>query len=114
MKTIANSEAVISHFGYWPEFADASVLRFLFEAPGVISFTVRYGDAMTGRAGEVNLRFSGVTRAELNELREQNVLDALVVSHGERLEVRLEAAYGLYGSFACDAAAVFGFRVSAP
>ncbi len=114
MKTIANSEAVISHFGYWPEFADASVVRFLFEVPGAISFTVRYGDATTGKSGEVDLRFSGVTRAEINELRGQNVLDRLVVSRGECLEVRLEAAYGLYGSFACEAAAVVDFRRNAP
>lgn len=111
---VANSEAVTSYFGYWPEFADGMVLRFLFEAPGTISLSVRYGDAKTGRIGEVDLRFERVTRAELDELREQNVIDALVLIDGSPMEVRLEAAYGLHGSFASEAAAVVDFRRIAP
>lgn len=111
---VANAESVTSHFGYWPEFSDGTVLRFLFEAPGTISLSLRYGDATTGRSGEVDLRFERVTRAELDELREQNVLDALVLSDGPPMEVRLEAAYGLHGSFVCESVSVVGFRRIAP
>lgn len=110
----ANSEAVTSHFGYWPEFADGRVLRFSFEALGTISLSLRYGDALTGRSGEVDLRFEQVTRVELDELREQNVLDALVLTNDSPRKVRLEAAYGLHGSFACESATVVDFRRSAP
>lgn len=89
---VANSDNVISHFGYWPQFADGTVFRFLYVAPGTISLSVRYGDSTTGRSGEVDLRFDRVTRAALDELREHNVLDALVLADGTPMEVRLEAA----------------------
>jgi len=111
---VANSESVTSHFGYWPEFADGTVLRFSLEAPGTISLSLRYGDAMTARSGEVDLRFERVTSAELSELREQNVLDALVLTDGSPMMVRLEAAFGLHGSFKCESAAVVDFRRIAP
>jgi hypothetical protein len=114
MNMVANSEAVTSYFGYWPEFADGTVLRFLFEAPGTISLSVRYGDATTGRSGEVDLLFERVTLAELSELREQNVIDVLVLVDGSPMEVRLDGAYGLHGSFACESAAVVDFRRIVP
>lgn len=107
---VANSEAVTSHFGYWPEFADGTVLRFALEVPGTISLSVRYADAMTGRSGEVDLLFERVTRAKLNELREQNVLDALVLIEGFPIEVRMEGAFGLHGCFACESVSVVDFR----
>lgn len=111
---VANSEPVISHFGYWPTFADGTVLRFALEAPGAIELSLRYGDSMTGRSGEVDLRFERVSRAELDELREQNVLDELALTAGSPIEVRLEAAYGLYGTFACESVSVIAFRRIAP
>ena len=106
---VSNTEEVTTHFGYWPMFADGEIVRLLFESPGFISLGIRYGDAKTKRAGVVHLRFSGVSGAQLNELREQTVLDALLVSDGRPIEVRLEAAYGVAGSFKCESAAVVDF-----
>jgi hypothetical protein len=107
---VTNAEEVTKHFGYWPEFADGRIFRFAFEAIGVISLTISYGDAMTRRSGEIDLRFTGVFEAELNELRAENVLDALRISEGQPMEVLLEAAYGLDGSFRCESASVVEFR----
>lgn len=106
---VANSESVVSHFGYWPTFADGTVLRFSLDS-GDIELSVRYGDSATRKVGEVDLRFKDVSVVELDELREQNILDLLELKDDSPIRVRLEAAYGLYGSFACKSVSVAGFR----
>ena len=37
----------------------------------------------------------------LNELRTENVVDEIIIREGAKIEVSIEAAYGLCGSFSC-------------
>lgn len=98
---IANSSGVIAHFGYWPLFCDAKVEGFSFSRPGTLKLSVRYIDADQSKKATIDLLFSGITNMELNELRAENVVDEIIIREGEEIEVSIEAAYGLCGSFSC-------------
>ena len=98
---IANSSGVIAHFGYWPLFCDAKVESFSFSLPGTLKLSVRYIDADQNKKATIDLLFSGITNMELNELRTENVVDEIIIREGVEIEVSIEAAYGLCGSFSC-------------
>jgi hypothetical protein len=98
---ISQSEAVISIFGYWPEFADAKIVLLAFEVSGSIRLDLSYIDAGKQKAAVVSLRFTGVRELDLSKLLSENVLDELTISEGCPMRVELDPCYGLGGSFTC-------------
>jgi hypothetical protein len=108
---IANSESVISHFGYWPKFCDGKIERLSFEQQGVIELTINYIDAEQNKNAKIGLCFSGVTKIELNELHLENVIDSLTIANAAPFIVNIDAAYGLCGNFNCNDIKVVSFNV---
>jgi hypothetical protein len=105
---IAHAELVEDFFGYWPEFADAKLVRFGWVQPGTIELALHYIDDGLGKDAVVNLRFSGVSSVRLTDLLSENVIDCLSISPGTPVAVDLEACYGLAGTFQCLAVEVSG------
>lgn len=103
---ISNVDKAISHFGYWPEFADGRIERFEYVRSGCIAMSIRYIDGEKGIGALVTLSFSGVSEVDLSELRSENIIDTLHISGQAPIQVRIEACYGLDGSFNCEAVAV--------
>ena len=98
---IANSSGIIAHFGYWPLFCDAKVESFSFSHPGTLKLSVRYIDVDQDKKATIDFLFYGITNMKLNELRTENVVDQIIIREGAKIEVSIEAAYGLCGSFSC-------------
>ena len=98
---VRNSAEVIEYFGYWPQFCDAKVQSFELIPPGTIKLSLFYVDSDQNKRAKIDLVFSGVTDMELSELRTENVIDELSIREGAATEVRIEAAFGLSGSFSC-------------
>ncbi len=103
---ILQAEKVRFYFGYWPDFSDGKIVLFSYEARSVIVISVSYADADRNKCAVVRMRFIGVTEVSLSELRTENVIDALQISDGNPVTVRIESAYGLEGSFNCEAVEV--------
>ena len=111
---ILRSDAVESIFGYWPEFADAKVLRLAYESNGTICLDISYIDAKQGKGAVIGLRFTEAKDVALTDLLSENVLDRLHISEGAFMRVELEACYGLSGSFSCMGAEVTGVALGHP
>ena len=103
---ISQSHLVESHFGYWPDFADAKIVEFSWAKSGSLCLALHYIDAEQPKNATVWLQFSGVSELDLSELRSENVLDSLRLTCGEPMLVELEPCYGLGGSFRCSAVKV--------
>lgn len=99
---IAGRHQVEAYFGYWPEFCDGRIVGFSYSRPAELRLVVSYSDVENGKRAEVHLRFLGARELELENLRTENVLDALRIVEGSRTVVTLEGCYGLDGSFTCD------------
>ena len=100
---IQNSEAVISYFGYWPQFCDGKIRRFTFEKAGSIGLTISYIDSDQDKRALVEIQFSGVFDVDLHDLHSENVLDNLNISADTSpVRIELEACCGLRGAFSCE------------
>ena len=108
---IANSESVISHFGYWPEFCDGKIEQLSFDHQGVIDLSVKYIDSDQNKGASIGLRFIGVSEIELNEFRLENVIDSLSITNVSPFVVSINSAYGLSGNFNCIDIKVIAFNV---
>jgi hypothetical protein len=131
MPTIAGREGVERIFGEWPSFHDAHLVGVSLQASGVSkgstsclalriyhctpatewSDSIHYEYVSKNRT-IITLRFDHVRELELNELREGNILDGLVLTdavdaRGQScISVDLNGCYGADGKFQCDAVAV--------
>jgi hypothetical protein len=116
---IRNAEAVVKAFGYWPSFHDAPVVGFRYdeEGDGAVDLTV-HGWEMTPDVDErgffklikhhlISFVFLGISDAELDQFRAENILFGLGFSSLEefnvagKFSVTLDSAMGgdLCGSF---------------
>jgi hypothetical protein len=68
----------------------------------VLLLNLFYIDVDNGHCGNVELRFAGISEVELDELRTENVVDALIIPETATQPVLLESACGLAGSFRCE------------
>jgi hypothetical protein len=98
---LRNSSAVTNYFGYWPEFCDARVESISFSRPGTVELTLFYIDTEQNKSSYVTFRFHGVADLELSELRNDNVVDELVIEPGQTMTVQIVSACGLSGRFTC-------------
>jgi hypothetical protein len=116
---VANAEAVVSAFGFWPSFHDAEVHRATLdrgsgdERPTIT--LVVHAFASDGSLDEkgyyrivtsvlVTLKCRDVSASELRDLGPQNVLSSLDFESTAEGEVRvtLGPCYGLSGSLVCS------------
>ena len=102
---IFESQQVVSVFGYWPAFADGRIEVISLEGDALI-LGISYVDAETSKSAIVKLRFLGVSEVEFTDLKTENVIDALHMTGESPMSVRIEACYGLDGTFNCDAVEV--------
>jgi hypothetical protein len=98
---IAQAEKVESYFGCWPDFSDGKITCFSYEDGTTISLAIDYIDRDKDKAAQVEIRFNGVSNIELTDVKSQNIIDVLRISHDQPIKVELEACYGLDGSFNC-------------
>ena len=106
-KVVVNKESVESFFGYWPKFCDATINKLVVDChASILKLSLYYIDSDKNRMAEVGLLFSGIEDVELNELREHNVLDELVINSvacpDEGYKVEIEACCGMSGSLSCN------------
>jgi hypothetical protein len=114
---VANAEAVISAFGFWPSFHDAEVHRATLdrgsgdERPSIT--LVVHAFAIDGAVDEkgycrvvtsvlVTLKCRDVSASELRDLGPQNVLSSLDFELTPDVRVTLGPCYGLSGLFVCS------------
>lgn len=108
---VKNGESVESFFGYWPMFSDGNITKIALDGPkGSLQVSVFYIDSDKNISAEVGLLFTGVNDMELNEVREHNVLDELIIeSSGEfsnRCEVKFVGCCGATGNLFCESVEV--------
>jgi Immunity protein 50 len=108
---IKNSEPIISHFGYWPNFCDGKIEHISFDQQGVIELFINYVDSDQNKKANIGLRFSGVTDVELSELRLENIIDQLTITGVAPFVVSIDGTYGLCGNFNCTGAVVIAFSI---
>ena len=101
MKSINNHDLIENIFGYWPEFSDSKLTRFSIVTDGPIEIGVHYTDANKGRSAHLGLRFNFVSAVNLSNLREQNIIDAIMINEEVQFTVVIESAFGLCGQFNC-------------
>jgi hypothetical protein len=112
MAHISGDNTAERAFGSWASFfADAHIVTMYVES-AAHACTAHLTLRIQKRPLLVTLRFDGVTELRLDELREQNVLDALEIvdaidSNGQPcVGVTLDACYGAFGEFRCASVAV--------
>jgi hypothetical protein len=109
---VIGKELIVSKLGYWPEFCDAKLIEFRFipysDLGASLSVLLHYIDADKGIDLNVRIILTGISRMEFQGLAMENVVDRLELRNcGEDgLEFEIEAAAGLYGGCACEAAKV--------
>lgn len=91
----------MSYFGYWPEFADGKIMRFLIEMPGTIELAIHYIDSEKKKSAHIGLRFYCVSEVLLRELGVENVIDSLQIVGEAPHSIAIDACYGIYGTFLC-------------
>ena len=121
VRQIANSEIVIQHFGYWPNFHDAEIKKVLFEAnPGFypsVTFVIRAFETTneTDEKGyyrqtkqcEIEVQFTEIKEIEFDGFSHQNVILALQFEkQGTDVICTLDASVGLEVYIVAQAAAV--------
>ncbi|QNH62281.1 Imm50 family immunity protein [Hymenobacter sediminicola] len=107
---IINSEAVLQHFGYWPDFHDAEITRVIFEAnPGYYpSVTVllsafertretdERGYYRTIKNCDIKFQFNNIQEMEFGNFSHQNAILCLVFEEAEKsIRCTIDAATGL-------------------
>jgi len=106
---IENSQKVTSLFGYWPKFCDAKFRYFSFEVSERdeerIQIRLLYLDVDKSIGAEIEILFSGVSRIDINNLYDENVLDELVIVRNDadsNYNIELQACCGISGQFNCE------------
>lgn len=97
-------EKVVSYFGYWPKFCDGKICSFLFdEYEEKVHLDIDYIDTDKSKRALVKIVFSHVSSLNLDNFRNQNILDELIINEDlkDRLRIDLISCYGLSGSFEC-------------
>ena len=121
---IRNGELVTSHFGFWPSFHDAEVMRVeLTRGEGDPALILDlYAFEMLPEVDErgvyklakrcvVTLACNGCRGLELDGFNEQNVLAQLTIEpEGELLRVVLHPCYGIWAEFTCERVEVLRVR----
>jgi hypothetical protein len=92
---ICGGDLVEAYFGYWPDFADGRVERFMFTLPASVFMTVYYIDSDLNKAARVELAFSGVKEIGLSEIASDNVIDRLAL-HLTSGIATIEATYLMF------------------
>ena len=135
MNQIEHSERLTALFGHWPDFHDAELLALRLDARAADGPVLEADLEVAEMSGEVDgrgyylprqrcratLRFRNATRVAMDEFREQNVVDDLVIRELEpgeakrlafpwrarRLQIEFIPIGGFCAlSFLCDAAEV--------
>src|SRR5688572_1844254 len=134
---IGNYEAVIEHFGEWPSFHDAEILKFEFNRRHVVkppgpsaSFDVHvfeysaeldeHGYYKHNAHCVITFNFDNVRLVEFEGINHQNVVYEIKfaavrdIDHIERLEVRIDASHGLSARFSADQGIVSKLVIGEP
>jgi hypothetical protein len=111
---ITGAERVVERFGAWPSFHDAEVLHFELNRDPLwleLQLLTQHREPHM----IVRLRFSDVDNLEVGGFNHQNALSLLYLSQGAsgNIDVVLESAFGLGGSFRCKAISVVDVRLAA-
>ncbi|GAA3946858.1 Imm50 family immunity protein [Hymenobacter algoricola] len=108
--SIVNSEIVLQHFGYWPDFHDAEVDKVIFETHPTGRYSVTFFIAASEMLSEVDekgyykqtkhcivaLQFIGIKEVEFNYFSHQNALfDLKFEASGNDIECTFESSVGL-------------------
>jgi hypothetical protein len=116
---VANAEAIVSAFGFWPSFHDAEILRATLdrgsgdERPSITIVVHAFeSDGSVDEKGYyqivtsvlVTLKCRDVSESELRDLGPQNVLSSIDFESTAEGEVRVTfgPCYGLSGSLVCS------------
>ena len=96
--------ALITYFGYWPEFCDSKLLRFYVDLEKYeILLSLEYLDVDQGLSCRVDFICSAVFELSMSELRSGAVIESLDFKYldagGVCVEVR--GVYGVRGEFNC-------------
>ncbi|MBD2716762.1 hypothetical protein KBK19_17085 [Microvirga sp. STR05] len=126
---IVNSEVVVQHFGYWPGFHDAEVVKVTFEAnPGYypkVTFLIaafettkatdERGYFLQARHCEIELRFTGIKEIDFDGFGHQNVIFSLKFDEQDAdLTCTLDSAVGLNAFLVAQAAEVVSLIPTLP
>jgi len=129
IKQIVNSEAIIQHFGYWPSFHDAEVLKVTFEAHPGYRATVTFLLATSEFINEVDergfykqadnchveLQFTGIKEMSFDGFSHQNVLWGLSFeTRDDSIECTFESSIGLETTIIAEEALVMNLLPVAP
>jgi len=103
---IENGKSVESIFGYWPKFVDGNITKISIDgAAAKLRISIYYIDSDKNKSADIGFLFSGVNDMELNEVREYNVLDELVIERKDNSEnsyrVELVGCCGASGQLLC-------------
>lgn len=102
--------------GYWPDFADAQLVEVrLSRASDTRSaqakFKLDYIDTDQGKQIICLLSFEGVRDVNLQDYKDQNVVDVLSITKtDDGYEVNLTSVVGLNGDFCCNSVGVDVFN----
>ena len=108
---VKGAEKLISVFGSWPTFHDAEVCgaRLDRQGPCLDDIFVFQTSRVTDESGfkrfnktVVTFRFSEVEEILLEGFNHQNVLAALTLCNGKKIDVTLHSIFGLDGHFSCQ------------
>ena len=102
-KRITNSNLVIDKFGYWPQFCDAKLKRFLFDPEqNALTMLLSYNDSDNNVEARVEFNFTQLSDFQLSSLKEDNIFDELRIDYlNDQFHVVIDSCYGLAGSFNC-------------
>ncbi|MDU0371290.1 Imm50 family immunity protein [Hymenobacter endophyticus] len=114
---IINSEIVLQHFGYWPDFHDAEITKVVFETYPTgrysVTFTIEVWE-MVNELDEqghykqakhclIELQFIGIEEMEFNSFNYQNVIfDLVFAERGSNIECRFDSSNGLEAAIVAE------------
>ncbi|WP_324674635.1 Imm50 family immunity protein [Hymenobacter sp. GOD-10R] len=107
---IVNAGIVREHFGYWPDFHDAEIVKVIFEAhPGyrasvmfvIAAFEITKGIDERGyyklaKHCDIKLQFTGIQEIEFNDFGHQNVIFGLTLEEsGSNIKCTFDSSVGM-------------------
>jgi immunity protein 50 of polymorphic toxin system len=113
---IIGADRLIEHFGAWPSFHDAEVVRLVLDRRGANGPTAEMlVHTVLGRYSLVRFEFEQITSCELSDFNHQNVLFHLrtdpETAYGKAaVRVTLDSSSGLVGSIVCRRLVVAAVR----
>ena len=124
---ISNAEAVYQHFGYWPDFHDAEIIKVTFEShPGyraTVTFTLAAFE-MTSETDEkgfyklvkhckVEFLFTGIREMEFDYFGHQNVIfDLVFEEHNGAIQGTFNSSVGLDAVVVAEEVAVLNLTAT--